>query len=117
MTKKQKNKYLDETPLDSYEKELNKFIEKGEFVSDTNFRENKKMFEEAAKRFLDLQKTKRISLRVKKEDILKIYVEKMFGKGHSLQEITDNLLKAGWPKAKVDEAIKAVKLNKESKKT
>lgn len=54
---------------------------------------------------------------VKKEDTLKLYVAKMFGKGHSLQEINDNLLKVGWPKAKVDETIKAIKLNKESKKT
>lgn len=54
---------------------------------------------------------------VKKEDTLKLYVAKMYGKGHSLQEINDNLLKVGWPKAKIDAAIQAVKLNKESKKT
>lgn len=72
MKKRIKNKYLDETPIDDYEKELKKFIDRGEFVSDPNFEENKKMFEEAAKNYKELQKTKRISLRVKNEDILKV---------------------------------------------
>ncbi|MBI2008736.1 hypothetical protein HYS82_03725, partial [Candidatus Amesbacteria bacterium] len=42
------SKYLDETPLDDYERELKGFLDRGEFVSDPNFKQNKKIFEEAA---------------------------------------------------------------------
>src|SRR3990167_6238455 len=72
MKKKLNKKYLDETSIDEYERELKEFLDKGEFVSDPKFEENKKMFEETAKNFLELQKTKRITLRVKNEDIIKV---------------------------------------------
>lgn len=52
----------------------------------------------------------------KKEDTLKGYITKMLDKGHPINEIAGNLLKAGWPKDKVDEALKSVKLNKQVKK-
>ncbi|EKD57292.1 MAG: hypothetical protein ACD_57C00350G0009 [uncultured bacterium] len=72
MNKKQKKDYFDEFPLDDYEMELEEFLEKGEFVSIKNFEKRKKELEESAKNFLELQKTKRITLRVKNEDIIKV---------------------------------------------
>ena len=72
MNKKQKNDYFDEFPLDDYEKELEEFLEKGKFVPVKNFEKRKKDLQEAAKNFLELQKTKRITLRVKNEDIIKV---------------------------------------------
>src|SRR3989344_3600415 len=72
MSKKLAKKYFDETPLDDYEKELKEFLEKGEFVSDPNFKENKKMFEEAAKNFIELEESKSITVRVKRKDLAKL---------------------------------------------
>jgi len=72
MNKKQKKDYFDEFPLDDYEKELEEFLEKGKFVPVKNFEKRKKDLQEAAKNFLELQKTKRITLRVKNEDIIKV---------------------------------------------
>lgn len=72
MKKKLNKKYFDETPLDDYERELMEFIDKGEFVSDPNFKKNKKMFEEAAKRFLERKESKSITLRIKKKDLIRL---------------------------------------------
>lgn len=72
MNKKQSNKYIDETPLDDYEKELKEFLDKGEFVSTPNFEEAKKMFEEAAKNFVELENSKSITLRIKKKDLIRL---------------------------------------------
>ena len=72
MNKKQKKDYFDEFPLDDYEKELEEFLGKGKFVPVKNFEKRKKDLQEAAKNFLELQKTKRITLRVKNEDIIKV---------------------------------------------
>jgi len=72
MNKKLDKKYLDETPLDDYEKELKEFLDKGEFVSDPNFKETKKILEEAAKNHIELQESKSITLRVKKKDLIKL---------------------------------------------
>lgn len=72
MPKRLNKKYLDETPLDKYEQELAEFIEKGEFISDSNFKENKKMFEEAARRHIELQQSKSITLRIKRMDLIKL---------------------------------------------
>ncbi|KKS86135.1 MAG: hypothetical protein UV59_C0002G0010 [Candidatus Gottesmanbacteria bacterium GW2011_GWA1_43_11] len=72
MSKKSNKKYLDETPLDDYEKELKRFLDKERLVSDPNFAENKKLFEEAAKNFVELEESKSITLRIKKKDLLKL---------------------------------------------
>lgn len=72
MNKKRDKDYFDEIPLDDYEKELEEFLERGEFVRVKNFKKRKKELQEAAKNFLELQKTKRITLRVKNEDIIKV---------------------------------------------
>lgn len=48
-----------------------------------------------------------------KGDPLKDYAQKMIDKGHSREEVYQNLIKAGWPKAKVDGALKSAKVNKQ----
>lgn len=58
--------------LDEYEQGIENALERGEFVSDPNFEENKKMFEEAAKRFLERKESKSITLRVKKRDLARL---------------------------------------------
>lgn len=72
MNKKLNKINFDEVPLDNYERELEEFLEKGEFVSDPNFKENKKMFEEAARRHVELEESKSITLRIKKKDLMKL---------------------------------------------
>ncbi len=72
MNKKPTKKYLDETPLDDYERELMEFIDRGKFVSDPDFKKNKKIFEEAARRFIELEESKSITLRVKKKDLIRL---------------------------------------------
>lgn len=66
--KKQRN----EVPLDDYEKELEAFLNEGKFQRAENFEETKKMLEEAAKRHVELKKSKSITLRVKQEDLIKL---------------------------------------------
>ena len=58
--------------LDKYEQELEDALERGEFVSDPNFKKNKKKFEEAAKRFFEQKESKSITLRIKKRDLVKL---------------------------------------------
>ena len=58
--------------LDTYEQEIEAALEKGEYASDPNFVENKRMFEEAAKRHLELLESKSITLRVNKKDLIKV---------------------------------------------
>lgn len=58
--------------LDEYEQEIEDTIERGEFVSDPNFKETKKMFEEAARQHIELRESKSITLRVKKMDLIKL---------------------------------------------
>ncbi|MBI4065029.1 hypothetical protein HY409_01500 [Candidatus Gottesmanbacteria bacterium] len=65
-------KYRDEIPLDTYEEELKGFLDKGDFISAPNFETTKKIFEEAAKRHIELQESKSITLRVKNKDLIKL---------------------------------------------
>lgn len=58
--------------LDEEEQEIEAALERGEYVKVENFEERKKEIEEAAKRHIELQKTKRITLRVQNKDILKV---------------------------------------------
>lgn len=74
MNKKYKPINYDEIPLDDYERELKAFLDKGEFKSEPNFEKTKRELQEAAMNFLELRKTKRITLRVKNEDLLKVKV-------------------------------------------
>lgn len=72
MINKQKEKHTDETPLDDYEKELQSFLNKGEFASDPNFKKNKKIFEKMAREHIELEESKRITIRLKKKDLILI---------------------------------------------
>lgn len=72
MNKKLTKKYLDETPLDDYEKELMEFMDKGKFVRSPDFEENKGMWEEAARRHLELKNTKSVTLRVSQKDLIRV---------------------------------------------
>lgn len=58
--------------LDEYEQTIENALEKGEFVSDPNFKETRKIFEEAAKNFVELEESKSITLRIKKMDLIKL---------------------------------------------
>jgi len=63
--------------LDDYEKELEASIAQGEWVSmpKKEFEKEKKMLQEAAGRFLELKKSKSITLRVKNENLIKFKVK------------------------------------------
>jgi len=70
-----KNKRIDpfkNLVLDEYEQGIEDALERGEFVSDPDFKKNKKEFEEAAKRFIELEESKSITLRVKKKDLIRV---------------------------------------------
>lgn len=58
--------------LDKYEQEIEKALEKGEFISDSDLGESKKMFQEAVKNYRLLQESKSITLRVNLEDLIKV---------------------------------------------
>ncbi|OGD55805.1 hypothetical protein A3E73_00315 [Candidatus Beckwithbacteria bacterium RIFCSPHIGHO2_12_FULL_47_17] len=58
--------------LDKDEQSLETALQMGEFVRSRNFASTKKMFEEAAKNYLELNKTKRITIRVNQADLIKV---------------------------------------------
>jgi predicted DNA binding CopG/RHH family protein len=61
--------------LDKEEQEIEKALENGEFVSDPNFEESKEIIEKAAKQYIELNKTKPITIRIKQTDLIKIKVK------------------------------------------
>lgn len=67
-----RNNQLNQIKLDKYEKGLEEALEKGEFVRVKDFEKSKKSLIEAAQNTIELQKTKRITLRVKNSDLLKV---------------------------------------------
>ena len=60
--------------LDDYERGIEEAFEKGEFKRIPDYENEKKMFQEAATNYRVLQQTKRISLRVKNEYLIKVKV-------------------------------------------
>src|SRR5882762_291679 len=58
--------------LDEEEKLLEKALEKGEFESDPNLEETKKMLQEAASQYLELHNSKPVTLRINQLDLIKI---------------------------------------------
>ena len=54
------------------EDSLNKAIEKDELKHSPNFEETKAMFEEAARNYLELNKSKPVTLRIKQMDLIKV---------------------------------------------
>ncbi|OGG26025.1 hypothetical protein A2960_05725 [Candidatus Gottesmanbacteria bacterium RIFCSPLOWO2_01_FULL_39_12b] len=67
-----KNNKLNKIKLDKYEKSLEDALERGEFVRVGDFEKSKKSLIEAAQNTVELQRTKRITLRVKNSDLLKV---------------------------------------------
>ncbi|HVC36425.1 MAG TPA: hypothetical protein VNE40_03210 [Candidatus Dormibacteraeota bacterium] len=58
--------------LDEEEQQIEAAIERGEYEELPDFEDTKKMLQEAASRYLSLNKTKPITLRVKQIDLIKI---------------------------------------------
>lgn len=61
--------------LDKYEQEIEEALSKGEFISTSDLKDTKEMFGEAVKNYRELQETKSITLRVNKEDLIKVKVK------------------------------------------
>ncbi|HKZ35464.1 MAG TPA: CopG family antitoxin [Patescibacteria group bacterium] len=61
--------------LDSQEKRIERALEKGDFVPSPDSREINKLIKEAAKNYQELSKTKRITIRVKQADLIKVKVK------------------------------------------
>ena len=61
--------------LDKYEQSVEKALERGDYVPVKNLAKSKKMFEEAAQNYLELHKTKSITLRVNNEVLIKVKVK------------------------------------------
>ena len=58
--------------LDKYEQGIEDALKRDEFVRAPNFSATRKMFEEAAKNYLELNRTKRITIRVNQADLIKV---------------------------------------------
>ena len=58
--------------LDKYEQQIEDALSKGEFTSTSDLGNTKRLFQEAVRNFRELQETKSITLRVKKEDLIKV---------------------------------------------
>lgn len=61
--------------LDKYEQQIENVLAKGEFISASDLDDTRQLFEEAVKNYRELQETKSITLRVKKEDLIKIKIK------------------------------------------
>lgn len=58
--------------LDEEEKLIEDALEKGEYVSDPDFKKTKIMLEEAASRYLELHNAKPVTLRINQLDLIRI---------------------------------------------
>ena len=58
--------------LDKYEQQIEDALSANEFISIPDLEDTKQLFQEAVKNHKELQETKSITLRVKKEDLLKV---------------------------------------------
>ena len=63
------------TMLDKYEQRIEDALSKGEYVSASDLEDTKELFRQAAKNYRELQETKSITLRVNKEDLIKVKVK------------------------------------------
>ncbi|MDZ7587016.1 MAG: hypothetical protein U0946_04620 [Patescibacteria group bacterium] len=61
--------------LDNQEQRIEKALERGEYKKADNFGNTKKMFKEAVKNYRELSKTKRITIRVNAQDLIKVKVK------------------------------------------
>lgn len=58
--------------LDKYEQQIEDALSKGEYTSISDLKNTKELFRQAAKNYRELKETKSITLRVKKEDLIKV---------------------------------------------
>lgn len=58
--------------LDKYEQQIEDALSKGEFTSTSDLDDTKQLFQEAVKNYRELQETRSITLRVKREDLIKV---------------------------------------------
>ena len=58
--------------LDNQEKRIEKALEKGEYISASNLTSTSRLFKEAVKNYRELRRTKRITIRVNNEDLIKV---------------------------------------------
>jgi len=63
---------LNNLVLDKEEQEIEDALDRNEYVPVKNFAKRKKELEEMAGKHIELRKTKRITLRVKNEDLIKV---------------------------------------------
>jgi predicted DNA binding CopG/RHH family protein len=61
--------------LDQYEQQIEDALAKGEYASASDLNDAKELFRQAAKNYRELQETKSITLRVNKEDLIKVKVK------------------------------------------
>ena len=61
--------------LDKYEQHIEDALSKGEYISVSDLEDTKELFRQAAKNYRELQETKSITLRVNKEDLIKVKVK------------------------------------------
>jgi predicted DNA binding CopG/RHH family protein len=58
--------------LDNQEKKIEKALKKGEYLRVANLVRAKKLFIEAARNYKEMGQTKRITIRVKNEDLIRV---------------------------------------------
>lgn len=58
--------------LDKYEKGVEDALAKGEYIDVSDLEDTKELFRQAAKNYRELQETKSITLRVNKEDLIRV---------------------------------------------
>lgn len=61
--------------LDKYEQGIEDALSKGEYTGISDLGDTKELFRQAAKNYRELQETRSITLRVNKEDLIKVKVK------------------------------------------
>lgn len=72
MKKQKTNDPFTNLILDKEEKLIEQALEKGEYKDASNFEETKKMLEEATTRYLELNKSKPVTIRINQLDLIKV---------------------------------------------
>lgn len=72
MKKRNKNDPFANLVLDEEEKLIEQSLEKGEFEENPHYEDTKSMLQEAASRYLELHKSKPVTLRINQLDLIKI---------------------------------------------
>lgn len=67
-----KTALLENLVLSPYEQRIEAALKQGKFASVSNLKKSKKLFKDAAKDYLALQKSKPITIRIKQKDLIKV---------------------------------------------